>query len=79
MSSTAAKKDLYRCIGVRDYIVWRTFDRVVDWFVLQDVSYASAKPDSEGIIESPHLPRLRLTARAMLDGDVAAVLAANTP
>lgn len=69
------KKDLYRRIGVREYLVWRIFDRAIDWFLLQDGAYRVVQPGRDGFIESPYLAGLRLHVQAMLDGNRARVLA----
>jgi hypothetical protein len=69
------KKDAYLLHDVREYIVWRTEDREIDWFRLEDGQYVKAEPDEEGIIESQVFPGLRLATRALLAGDLARVLA----
>jgi Uma2 family endonuclease len=33
------KLDVYRRHGVREYIVWRTVDSAIDWFVLRECRY----------------------------------------
>lgn len=70
-----AKKNVYRRNGVLEYIVWRVLDDAVDWFVLEDGEYGRLTPDAAGVVESPHFPGLRLAVRALLAGEVAAVLA----
>lgn len=69
------KKDAYQEHGVLEYLVWRTEDRALDWFRLQQGQYVAIAPDAEGIIESQSFPGLRLATRALLAGDVARVLA----
>lgn len=69
------KKDTYQQHGVLEYIVWRTEDRALDWFRLQDGQYIEVAPDGEGIIESRIFPGLRLATTALLAGDIARVLA----
>lgn len=69
------KKDAYQEHGVLEYIVWRTEDRALDWFRLQDGQYVAVAPNDEGIIESQTFPGLRLATTALLAGDVARVLA----
>lgn len=66
----------YQRNGVREYIVWRVLDRAVDWFALENGSFARMAPDGEGVIESREFPGLRLPVPQLLDGDLAAVLAA---
>ncbi|MGH9766509.1 MAG: Uma2 family endonuclease [Blastocatellia bacterium] len=69
------KKDVYGQLGVREYVVWRTEDREIDWFRLENGQYVKVAPDEEGIIESHVFPGLRLATTAMLAGDLARVLA----
>jgi len=67
------KKKVYRRNGVREYLVWRVFDEVVDWFGLREGEYVSLLPGADGIFRSEILPGLWLDAGALLRGDVAAV------
>ncbi len=69
------KKDVYGQHGVQEYVVWRTEDREIDWFRLEDGQYVKAAPDDEGIVESRVFPGLRLATTALLAGDLARVLA----
>jgi Uma2 family endonuclease len=64
----------YRRAGVREYLVWRTLDRQLDWFVLEQDDYRSNAPDSTGVIRSPHFPGLVLAVDALLNQDAAKVL-----
>jgi Uma2 family endonuclease len=64
----------YRRGGVREYLVWRTLDRQLDWFVLEQDDYRSNAPDSTGVIRSPHFPGLVLAVDALLNQDAAKVL-----
>jgi Uma2 family endonuclease len=73
------KKEAYRRNGVREYVVWRVLDKVIDWFELRDGEYVLREPDEAGIIESVQFPGLRLSVPSMLAGDKAAVLAALRP
>lgn len=73
------KKEAYRRNGVPEYIVWRVFDRAIDWFELRDGVYVLRAPDADGIIESTRFPGLRLRVPSMLAGDAAGVLAALGP
>jgi Uma2 family endonuclease len=61
--------------GVPEYIVWRTEDRAVDWFMLRDGRYVRVEPDARGIMVSGTLPGLRLAVPALLAGDSAATIA----
>lgn len=69
------KKDIYCQHGVQEYVVWRTADREIDWFRLENGQYVKVDPDNEGIIESRVFPGLRLATTALLAGDLARVLA----
>jgi len=86
IASSSASYDLreklkvYRRNGVQEYIVWRVYDSEIDWFSLQDEQYVLLQPNENGIIESRVFPGLRLNVAAMLNGDLATVLAAlNQP
>ncbi|MEW6211655.1 MAG: Uma2 family endonuclease [Acidobacteriota bacterium] len=68
------KMKVYRRNGVREYIVWRVYDRQIDWFYLESEQYARLS-DTEGILESRVFPGLRLDAVALIEGDLARVLA----
>ena len=69
------KKDVYGQLGVQEYVVVRTEDRAIDWFVLENGQYVKVEPDEEGIIESRVFPGLRLATTSLLAGDLARVLA----
>lgn len=68
------KLDVYRRHGVREYIVWRTVDNAIDWFILRDGRYDRLPPDEAEIYKSEAFPGLWLDAAAMLRGDLAGVL-----
>lgn len=70
------KLHVYRRNGVREYVVWRVRDRVVDWFVLRSGQYEPLAPNAEGLLCSEIFPGLWLDVAAVLRGDVAGVLAA---
>jgi len=70
------KKAAYERNGVREYVVWRVQDSVVDWFQLRDGAYVTRVPGSDGVIASEAFPGLRLDVPAMLRLDRKAVLAA---
>lgn len=69
------KKRAYRRNGVQEYIVWRVYDRQIDWFALQDGDYVSLPMDDQGIVRSQVFPGLWLAVDAMLSGEMQAVLA----
>ena len=80
IASSSASRDLhdkfhaYRRNGVREYLVWRTLDRRIDWFELADGAYRPLPPDDAGVVHSHVFPGLRLAVDAMLRGDLAEVL-----
>jgi Uma2 family endonuclease len=65
----------YRRNGVQEYVVWRVYDRQVDWLALTKGEYVSLAPDTSGVVHSQVFPGLRLAVAALLDGDLAKVLA----
>jgi len=69
------KLEAYRRNGVREYVVWRTQDKGLDWFQLVEGEYVPLVPNAEGIIESQVFPGLRLAVGALLKGELASVLA----
>ena len=69
------KLHVYRRNGVQEYIVWQGLDRRLEWFVLRDDEYAALEPDARGMLHSVVFPGLRLAVSALLDGNLAAVLA----
>jgi Uma2 family endonuclease len=69
------KLEAYRRNGVQEYIVWRTLDSALDWFVLEAGHYVPQKPDEHGRLHSGIFPGLTLAVDALVAGDLAAVLA----
>jgi len=68
------KLEAYRRHGVREYIVWRVFDRQVDWFVLRGTQYEKLKPGDDGILRSTVFAGLWLDSAALVSGDHARLL-----
>lgn len=64
------KRIAFERAGVREYIVWRVWDKVIDWFVLQDGRYRRLEPDGQGVLKSMVFPGLWIHPRALLDGDL---------
>src|ERR1051325_4938467 len=56
------KLDVYRRHGVYEYIVWRTLDNVIDWFILRDGRYERLPPSETEIYKSETFPGLWLDA-----------------
>ena len=68
------KLHAYRRNGVLEYLVWRVYDRTIDWFVLTDDEYRPLSPAADGILHSRTFPGLRMAVNSLLDGDFATVL-----
>ncbi|MDA1015892.1 MAG: Uma2 family endonuclease [Planctomycetota bacterium] len=68
------KKNVYRRNGVREYIVWRTEDAELDWFVLRGGSYEQLETGEDGIRRSEVFPGLWLDADALLANNMRRVL-----
>jgi Uma2 family endonuclease len=65
----------YRRNGVLEYLVLRTEDREVDWFVLERGAYVRQQPDANGLLHSRAFPGLALDVAALLRDDLAALRA----
>lgn len=59
--------------GIREYVVWRTEEGQLDWFVLRNGAYDPLQPGSDGIRRSEVFPGLWLDGSALLAGDMARV------
>jgi Uma2 family endonuclease len=68
------KLNAYRRNGVQEYVVWRVWDAAIDWFVLRGGRFEPQQP-RDGIYRSEVLPGLWLASDAVLQGDLARVLA----
>jgi Uma2 family endonuclease len=68
------KLELYRRIGVPEYLVWRVLDNAIDWFVLENGNYDRLTPDDDGLLRSEVFPGLWLDPQAVLNQDAALVL-----
>lgn len=71
---TSEKKKIYRRNNVKEYLVWRVYDAVIDWYVLENGEYLELQPDQQGVIESRFFAGLRLNVKAMLADDLKQVL-----
>ncbi len=67
------KMNAYRRNGVREYVVWRVWDREIDWFVLREGRYERLMPDAGGVYKSEVFPGLWLDAQALIAEDLARV------
>ena len=71
------KLRVYRRNGVSEYVVWRTQDREIDWFVLDDEgTYVKQTPARHGKLHSRTFKGLALDVEAALKLDGAKVLSA---
>jgi Uma2 family endonuclease len=68
------KLQAYLRAGVREYLIWRTYDQAVDWLVLRDAEYVQLKSGADRIFRSPHLPGLWLDSKALIAHDRLGVL-----
>jgi Uma2 family endonuclease len=68
------KRELYRRFGVREYIVWRVAERVVDWFALRGGYYFPLAPSEDGVIRSEVFPGLWLDPTALVTGNAKRLL-----
>jgi len=69
------KLHAYRRNSVQEYIVWRVDDKQIDWFQLVEGNYVRMEPSESHVTQSQGFPGLRLAVQALLDGDLAKVLA----
>jgi Uma2 family endonuclease len=69
------KLKVYRRSGVREYLVWQTYEKDLVWFYLHEGDYLCLTPDDSGVVRSRVFPGLSLEVKAMLRGDLASVLA----
>jgi len=67
------KLDVYRRNHVREYIVWRVFDREIDWFILRGEQYERLPLSPDGLYKSEVLPGLWLDPVALVNGDMVRV------
>lgn len=68
------KLNVYRRSGVREYVVLRTLDRDMDWFVLREGKYEPMSVDAAGLYRSEVFPGLWLDKAAAIKGDIAKML-----
>ena len=61
-----SKLNVYRRNQVREYLVWRTDDRAVDWFAWREGRYEPLPVDAGGVIRSEQFPGLWLDAGALI-------------
>ncbi len=69
-----AKLNVYRRNGVREYIVWRTQDREIDYFMLREGRYDRLAADENHVWRSATFGGLWIDGKSLLSGDLAAAL-----
>lgn len=72
---TREKLNSYRRAGVREYLVWRTHEKALDWWYLEQDDYVLMPPDSNGTIKSRAFSGLWLDPKSLLDQNGSAVMA----
>ena len=65
----------YRRNGVQEYLVWQIYEQQLKWFSLQAGEYVLLVPNDQGVICSQVFPGLWLASSALLQVDLAAVIA----
>jgi Uma2 family endonuclease len=69
------KFETYRRHEAREYLIWRTEDGAIDWFVNHEGRFERIAPGADGLLRSVIFPGLWLDTAALLRGDLATVLA----
>jgi Uma2 family endonuclease len=69
-----AKMNAYRRNGVKEYLVWQTFENRFSWFRWQREEFVLIEPDAGGMIRSSVFPGLWLLLPALLEGRMMDVL-----
>jgi Uma2 family endonuclease len=69
------KARVYRRNEVREYVVWRVEDQVVDWFSWKNAQFERLPQDANGLYQSEVFAGLWLDPAALVRGDMAQVLA----
>ncbi|HUE74343.1 MAG TPA: Uma2 family endonuclease [Pirellulaceae bacterium] len=63
------KKLAYEEAGVREYLIWRTLDGALDWFVASEGAFVPLLPDVAGLLKSRTFPGLWLDPQVLLAKD----------
>lgn len=69
------KLRVYRRNRVQEYAVWQVLEGRLDWWYWEEGEYVPLTPNEDGVWASQVFPGLWLDTAAMLDSDLAAVLA----
>jgi Uma2 family endonuclease len=67
------KLQVYRRNGVREYLIWQVYNKRFDWYRLEGGTYVPLP--AEGTVHSHVFPGLHLAVPALLNDDLATVLA----
>ena len=59
----------YRRAGAREYLLWRTEDEALNWWVLEEDEYRPLEPSPDGVLRSRIFAGLWLDSVALLAGD----------
>jgi hypothetical protein len=70
-----AKFRAYQRNGIREYLIWRTEDEAIDWFILRDGQYVPLAPGNDGILRSEVFPGLWLDPASLVRLDMPRVMA----
>jgi Uma2 family endonuclease len=69
------KLKAYHRNGIQEYLVWQIYEQRLDWLSLQEGEYVALEPNPTGVIHSRVFPGLCLAVQALLNRDLAKVLA----
>ena len=69
------KLDLYEKAGVQEYLALLVYEQEVRWHVLVNGRYERLPPDADGVLRSRAFPGLWLHPQALLNRDIALLLA----
>ena len=69
------KREAYERNGVKEYVVWRTEDGAIDWFVHDGQRFQRATPEADGVLRSRTFPGLWIDVPALLSDDGPKLLA----
>ena len=72
---TREKLNSYRRAGVREYLVWRTQEKALDWWFLEGDDYIALPAEASGIVKSRVFAGLWLDVKSLIERNGAAVLA----
>lgn len=71
---TREKLNSYRRAGVREYLVWRTQEKAVDWWTLEGDDYVLLPREADGLIKSRVFAGLWLDTKSLLERNGSAVM-----